>query len=110
MAKRPCPKTGCPTLITSGQRYCPKHQAEADTQRGTTTQRGYGTTHQRLRTQWRARIDQGGVTCTRCGQPIHKHAPFDLGHNDTDRTKYNGPEHPECNRSAGGRSATRPPR
>ena len=105
MAKRPCPKPGCPTLIEPGQRYCPKHQAEANANRGTTTQRGYGTIHQRLRTQLATRITQGHITCPRCGQPITPNQPWDLGHDDHDRTKYNGPEHSHCNRSAGGRSA-----
>ena len=110
MVKRPCPKRGCPTLITKSQRYCPTHEAEAEAARGTTTQRGYGATHKALRAQWRARIDRGGVTCARCHKPLVKGAPFDLGHDDKDRSKYNGPEHVSCNRSAGGRSASRPPR
>lgn len=84
----------CPTLITTGNR-CPEHTP-------TRQQRGYDTRHDRLRATYKARQDAGETfTCWRCGQPIT--GPFDLGHDDTDRTIYRGPEHPHCNRATAGR-------
>lgn len=64
---------------------------------GTTTQRGYGSTHQRERERWRPLVDRGEVDCWRCGHPILPGTPWHLGHDDYDRTVYRGPEHPRCN-------------
>ncbi|GIH07486.1 hypothetical protein Rhe02_55530 [Rhizocola hellebori] len=68
--------------------------------RGTTTQRGYGVNHVELREQWRPHVEAGRVSCARCKLPIKPGEPWDLGHDDHDRTKYRGPEHAECNRGA----------
>ena len=68
--------------------------------RRTTTQRGYGTAHQALRQQWRPHVETGTIHCARCRLPIRPGEPWDLGHDDHDRTKYTGPEHIECNRGA----------
>jgi hypothetical protein len=73
--------------------------------KGNTTQRGYGTEHQRLRRQLRATVDLGLAVCWRCGSRIKAGEPWDLGHDDDDRTRYRGPEHLGCNRGAGGRRA-----
>lgn len=105
MAGKRCTQQGCPRIITDGNTRCRTHRAEAEQARGTTAQRGYGANHQHLRTQWQTLITQGTITCPRCGEPITPTDQWDLGHNDTDRTKYNGPEHSTCNRSAGGRQA-----
>lgn len=70
---------------------------------GTTTARGYGNDHQALRRQWAERIKLGGVSCWRCGRPIHPTHAWDLGHDDHDRTIYRGPEHRHENRAAGAR-------
>jgi hypothetical protein len=76
--------------------------------KASTTQRGYGTAHQRERERWRPLVEAGEVNCARCGEPIAPDAEWDLGHADGDRTKYNGPEHSrQCNRSAGGRNGAR---
>lgn len=76
---------------------------------GGTTQRGYGHRHRQLRRKWQTRIDRGGVTCWRCGEPIPPNDPeaWDLGHNDHDRSIYEGPECRACNRRAGAKAANR---
>ena len=49
--KHPCNKIGCPNLTT--ERFCEVHaaqyQKEIDSKRGTSTQRGYGVNHRKLR-------------------------------------------------------------
>ena len=106
MAGKRCNARGCPAIITNGNTKCTPHQREADAARGTTTARGYGGTHQAERARWKAILRTREVPCARCGEPIPQGSEFDLGHTD-DRTGWIGPEHPECNRSAGGASASR---
>lgn len=67
------------------------------TTRGNTTERGYGNNHQKLRATVKLEVDAGNATCWRCTQPISPTEPWHLGHDDNDRTKYNGPEHVRCN-------------
>ena len=74
---------------------------------GTTKQRGYGAVHRSLRKWWEPRVKRGTVHCARCRQLIRKGEPWDLGHDDANRMRYRGPEHAECNRSAGGRQRGR---
>ena len=69
-----------------------------------TTSRGYGAGHQKLRASWVARVEAGNVVCPRCGFAIAPGAEWDLGHDDRDRAEYTGPEHRRCNRRAGGRA------
>ncbi len=71
---------------------------------GTTSDRGYGAAHQRLRAELTPKVATGTVTCWRCGTPITPTQPWDLGHDDHDPTRYRGPEHANtCNRAAGAR-------
>jgi hypothetical protein len=70
-----------------------------------TTQRGYGARHKKLREQSARTVQAGNATCWRCGQPITPTEPWDLGHDDYDRTQYRGPEHRACNRATNGRTA-----
>jgi hypothetical protein len=104
---RVCAEPGCPEL--SEHRRCPDHTRDTDRARGTRQQRGYDAEYDRARRSWRARLDSGQpVDChaPRCLEPTRRLLPgdpFDLGHDD-DR-KVRGPEHPTCNRSAGGRAA-----
>lgn len=92
MAWRVCPNDGCPNLVQPPAKACASHQR-------TTTQRGYGQAHVKLRTKWARKVALGDVACWRCGLRISPLEPWDLGHDDTDRDTYRGPEHRACNRS-----------
>ncbi|PKY73567.1 hypothetical protein CYJ19_02035 [Winkia neuii] len=87
-------------------RYCTTHAHQYEARRGTTTDRGYGSKHQRLRNKLKAQVEQGKAICPRCNKPIKASEAFDLGHKD-DRRFYNGLEHAHCNRSAGGTNGAR---
>lgn len=74
----------------------------------TTTQRGYGSSHQRLRKQYARMVAAGRAQCSEvvCLSPtrwIQPGTPWDLAHGAT-RDTYRGPAHAACNRSE---SATR---
>lgn len=73
----------------------------------TTTSRGYGATHQRLRRTVAIAVQAGRAVCWRCDKPIRPGAPWHLGHDDDDRRVYRGPEHPSCNLGAAGKKARR---
>ena len=99
MSLRVCATPGCPTLVKAGARggRCAEHERARDRARGTTTQRGYGTDHQRLRASYQARMARGErFTCWRCEGPIDP-SNWHLGHDDRDRSRYRGPECPACN-------------
>lgn len=72
-----------------------------------TTERGYGHTHQQRRKWWAPRVAAGRIRCWRCGHRIIPGTPWDLGHDDDDRRRYRGPEHRACNRRAGARKGNR---
>jgi predicted kinase len=65
-----------------------------------TTERGYGYHHRQVRAAVKPHVDAGEATCWRCGNRILPGTPWDLGHDDEDRTRYRGPEHRDCNRSS----------
>jgi hypothetical protein len=62
--------------------------------------RGYGEEHKRRRASYELAVAQGRAYCWRCTEPISPTEPWDLGHDDTNRQRYAGPEHRRCNRSA----------
>lgn len=106
-AMRVCPKAGCPELTPGG--LCAAHRREREQQRGTRQQRGYDAQHNRLRRQWKPKVERVSVHCHAqvCIMPARLILPgqsWDLGHND-ERTAWTGPEHATCNRAAGGRAA-----
>lgn len=62
-----------------------------------TTARGYGWHHQKLRKRLEPKVRAGKCLCERCGKPILPGQLWDLDHTD-DRTGYLGPSHRQCNR------------
>lgn len=64
----------------------------------------YGPAHQKLRAEWKLRVDAGGVHCRHLPEClekdtlIHPGSKWDLGHRDDDPSQYTGPEHIRCNR------------
>lgn len=64
----------------------------------TTTERGYGARHQAERRRYEAVMRRQGGVCARCGRWILPGAPWDLGHDPYDRSRYLGPMHQRCNR------------
>ena len=70
--------------------------------RPSTTERGYGHSHQRLRAAVARVVKSGAAVCARCGLPIAPDAAFDLDH-ARDRLSYLGPSHVRCNRGTASR-------
>lgn len=71
--------------------------------RAKTAARGYGGPHQAKRAAIQARMDRGEIYhCWRCGGEILPDQPWDLGHDDHDRSVYRGPEHRGRECPAGG--------
>lgn len=68
----------------------------------------YGRAHRKKRAQVKVLVDAGRAICWRCQKPIRPGSAWDLGHDDHDRSIYNGPEHSACNRATAGRPATNP--
>lgn len=78
---------------------------------GDTTERGYGSDHQKVRAQWAPIVESGEAWCAEvvCLEPsrwIRPGTPWDLAHS-RDRTAYLGPAHARCNRSEGSRRGNR---
>lgn len=109
-------ENGCGREATSSRHwYCgrcreAKRRAKAarsTPKTGTTTERGYGVEHQRLRRQLARLVAAGGAVCVRCGELIPPGEPWDLGHDDDDRSRHSGVEHRKCNRATASRRPVR---
>lgn len=74
-----------------------------------TAARGYGAAHQAERRRLAPIVAAGQAWCWRCGGWIPPGTPWELGHDDHDRSIYRGPEHLKCNRAAGARKGNRSP-
>lgn len=71
-----------------------------------TVANGYGKAHKRLRAEIAQQMLDGMIfLCWRCGRLINPSRPWDLGHDDRDRSLYRGPEHVACNRATRRRRA-----
>ena len=101
MALRVCSEAGCPELVERGS--CATHRKDHETRRGSRQARGYDTRHTALRKRWAPKVATGKVSCWRCGTRLSPLEPWDLGHDDADRTRYRGPECLPCNRSTAAR-------
>jgi hypothetical protein len=66
--------------------------------RGSTTQRGYGSSHQRARKFYLSQLVDGETECHWCGNTMYRSQPLDLDHTD-DRKGYRGLAHAWCNRA-----------
>ncbi|MDO4240763.1 hypothetical protein [Micrococcus sp.] len=73
--------------------------------RATTTSRGYGASHQRMRAKYLPLVAAGRAVCARCGERIEPQDLWELDHSD-DRSTYIGPSHQACNRRAGQAKST----
>ena len=91
-----CAEPNCPELTRDTR--CPVHTRLKDKARGTRQERGYGAEHERKRKAWLPKVAAGKVNCWRCLKRISPLEPWDLGHDDHDRTIWRGPEHVLCNR------------
>jgi hypothetical protein len=69
---------------------------------GSTTARGYGSTHQAERKRWKLVVDAGDAVCCRCSYPIAPRAAFHLDHRE-DKLGYLGVAHARCNLRAAAR-------
>jgi hypothetical protein len=76
------------------------------TRQAKTHLRGYGWTHRQIRESFKRAVAAGVCYCTRCGEWIDPAEPWDVGHDDVDRSLYSGPEHRRCNRATNGRRMT----
>lgn len=96
---RACLDCGKPT---TGNR-CPDHQARAEQQRGTTTERGYGHQHQQRRTELAPLAI--GQLCPYCHRPMRPGQALDLDHSTTRALDPSSVgdrmAHATCNRRAG---------
>jgi energy-coupling factor transporter ATP-binding protein EcfA2 len=107
---RPPIKVQIAAVATWWQRYqpgdVPVGPQPKQATRGSTTARGYGSGHRKLRAHYQRRMDRGErFDCWRCGGRLDPNR-WDLGHDEDDRSKYRGPEHVGRDCPAGGNRAT----
>lgn len=111
MPTRPClgtPDQTCTRLTTRPDSRCEACASAVgqarDARRGSRQARGYDAVHDRLREDWKPKVEAGRVRCARCHELILATQSWALDHTD-DRTGYLGPSHTTCNAAAGGRAA-----
>lgn len=68
----------CPAIVAAGQSRCPPHLAEYEKRRGTHTQRGYDTKHDRIRKRLLPRAY--GRPCPLCNEVMQRGQDLDLDH------------------------------
>jgi hypothetical protein len=105
--RRLCKVCGAPSM-SNYHSYCQscRDAKWRDTRAKTNNKlRGYDIGHVRLRRRLKPLVASGTVACARCGKLIRPGEPWDLGHDDYDRSKYSGPEHRRCNRATWGRQS-----
>jgi hypothetical protein len=88
MTARACLRCGAPEIRGSCRRCGPQPRL-----RGTTSERGYGYDWQQKREEVGLAVAAGLAICWRCREPIKAGQPWDLGHDDLDRSIIRGPEH-----------------
>jgi hypothetical protein len=96
----------CERCFREAELLTEQRTRERDAQRPSANARGYGVLHRRLRKAWELRFAAGEIiVCARegCGRVIDRGEPWDLGHDDVDRSHWTGPEHRACNRATAGR-------
>lgn len=59
----------------------------------------HGHAHRKARGRVAPLVASGNATCARCGLPIVPGEPWDLDHDDFDKSRYLGPSHRRCNRA-----------
>lgn len=77
---RVCATPDCPILFRDAGKSgkCPAHRTEQERQRGSRTQRGYGTEHQRTRALLLPAAI--GIPCPLCGKVMTADQALDLDH------------------------------
>lgn len=113
---RPCVVCSQPTP-TARHSYCDRcrpaaaryreRRRNSQRSRPPSREQGYGYEHKKMRERVARVVESGRAVCWRCGDPIEPTEPWDLGHSDSDRSLYAGPEHRHCNRATAGRKAWR---
>ena len=66
-------------------------------ERPSTTERGYGGEHKKLRAKLAKVVEAGDGFCVRCGRWVAPGELWHLGHDDFDRSRYRGIECTKCN-------------
>ncbi len=101
MVTRVCSSCG---RVVDRFRVCPVCGKARRKKQVSSSKRGYGASHKKLRERLALRVASGMVACARCGGLIAPGEPWDLGHDDHDRSRYVGAEHARCNRATAGRA------
>jgi hypothetical protein len=100
-----CERCGQRLITGRRRRLCDSCRRRRPTPLAPTADRGYGAAHRAERERWAPKVARGEVCCARCGRPIQAGEPWDLDHDDRDRSQYLGPSHAACNRATAGRQS-----